>query len=65
MKNVNGVNKVVVVVVSTRRALEKSELPWDKIFYSCGRGSCRTISLSSFNILCCKLIIYVLNIILA
>ena len=29
MKNVNGVNKVVVVVVSTRQALEKSELPWE------------------------------------
>ena len=38
-----------------RLRIEKSELPWEHKFYSHRSVSCRTISLTSFNGLCCKL----------
>ena len=43
------------ILKSSRRGLEKSELPWEQNFYSHRCVSCRTISLPSFNGLRCKL----------
>ena len=43
------------ILKSSWRGLEKSELPWEPILYSHKCVACRTISLPSFNSLCCKL----------
>ena len=43
------------ILKSSGWGLEKTELPWEKNFYSCRCVFCRTISLPSFNGLRCKL----------
>ena len=48
--------KVTNILKSTGWEMEKSDLPWQHIFFYSGRClSCRTINLPSFNGLCCKL----------
>ena len=48
--------KITNILKSSEWGLLKSELPWEQNFYSPRCVSCRTISLPSFNGLCCKLI---------
>jgi len=53
--NVHCKLKITNILKSTEWGLEKSEFPWEHNFYSCRCVSCRTISLPSFNGMCCKL----------
>ena len=47
--------KITNILKLSGWGLEKSDLPREKMFYSCGCVSYRTISLPSFNGLHCKL----------
>ena len=47
--------KITNIWKSTGWGLEQSELPWEQNFYRHRCVSYRTISLPSFNDLCCKL----------
>ena len=47
--------KITKILKSGWRGLEKSELPWERNFYSHRCIAFRTITLPGFNGLCCKL----------
>jgi len=47
--------KITNILISSGWGLEKSQLPWEQNFHSSRCVACRTISLPSFNGLCCKL----------
>ena len=49
--------KITNILKSSGWELEKSELPWELIFYSRNCMACKTISIPSFNLI----LTYVLN----